>query len=367
MPVYKFTDGRKGWYFQGYYKGKKYKKERWKGQHLDTKNAAIIAEREFLEEKVHEEARKQGQLTLYELYDQYVASSKGSLKVSSMRRYDVFKRIYLALLKNINIYDLTNDDVVLWRKKIINLELSEHTTNVILNIMKSTLNFGTLMYNLPGSLQFSLLETHKKNEIITIDKKSDFITQEDFEKMLSILDPSVKNQFYYYTVLSTLYNTGLRIGELAALTPEDFDGKYLVVNKNYIRVNQTDYIQSPKTVNSVRKVRLDDFTVDLLKRYISEFQPNDRLFKLKGKFLNQQLLGRVMKKLGALANVDTKYNLHPHVLRHSHASNLRQLGFDEYVIAKRLGNTPTVSASTYIHSSENDDERLILALNKSKI
>lgn len=41
-----------------------------------------------------------------------------------------------------------------------------------------------------------------------------------------------------------------------------------------------------------------------------------------------------------------------HNLRDSHSSNLRKLGFDKYAISKRLGNTPEVSASTYIHSEE---------------
>jgi hypothetical protein len=31
---------------------------------------------------------------------------------------------------------------------------------------------------------------------------------------------------------------------------------------------------------------------------------------------------------------------------------LRKLGFDEYAISKRLGNTPEISASTYIHSED---------------
>lgn len=365
MPVYKFTDGRKGWYFQGYYNGKKYKKERWQGKHLDTKNAAIIAEREFLEDKEHEEAKKQGKITLYELFDLYVSSSKASLKISSKAKYDQFKRLYLSLLPDKLIFELSGEDILEWRNKLCKLNIGVNNINRHLNIMKNFLNFGTLMYNLPGSLQYSLLEPHKSDKIEDVNEKSDYITKEDFEKMISFLDISIPNQFYYYTVLYVLYNTGLRIGELAALTPEDYKNDYLNINKTYSRVGGVDYVLPPKTANSIRKVALDNKTSNLIKDYIERIKPSGRLFSLKADFLKHQLLGRVMKKLGVLANVDSKYNLHPHVLRHSHASNLRKLGFDEYVIAKRLGNTPTVSANTYIHSSEEDENKLILALNNS--
>ncbi len=194
------------------------------------------------------------------------------------------------------------------------------------------------------------------DSVVEIDKeKNEFIPPEDFlklcEPLLKIKYPEYqKDYFYYYVVFNVLYYTGLRIGELAALTLEDIKDDYLIVNKNYIRVKGVDYIQSSKNANSVRKVVLVQQTKELIKKYISIYKPKNVLFKLNGNYLNQQGLRRVLKTLAKETNLDDKYDLHPHALRHSHSSNLRKLGFDEFVISKRLGNTPQVSASTYIHS-----------------
>jgi len=47
----------------------------------------------------------------------------------------------------------------------------------------------------------------------------------------------------------------------------------------------------------------------------------------------------------------TDYEITPHTLRHSYSSNLKKLGYNEYVIAKLMGNTPEVASSTYIHTN----------------
>ncbi len=59
-----------------------------------------------------------------------------------------------------------------------------------------------------------------------------------------------------YTIFTVMYYTGLRVGELLALTPEDidFDRHIISVNKNYRRLNGKDYIYPPKTEAVYREV-----------------------------------------------------------------------------------------------------------------
>lgn len=354
MPVYKFTDGRKGWYFQFYFKRKKIKKERWNGKSMESKIEAQKCEYEC-KQQLETQYSKDGDISLYELYDEFCKTSKGNLKDSTKERtYEKFKRIYLSLIKNKSIWKLTPNDFLEWKNEIIKLDSSVEYRNRLLNIMRNCLNYGMIMYNIPGKLQVALYEKIKEYKVIDIDnEKTKYIPKEDFKILCQPLldyESEDKNFFYYYVIINVLYYTGIRIGELAALTIDDFKEDYLLINKTYMRIKNKDYIQSPKSNNSIRKVILDHETIDLINQYIQIYHPKKVLFKLKGNYLNQQKVRRILKQLGEETRLSEKYDLHPHALRHSHSSNLRKLGFDEYVISKRLGNTPKVSAETYIHS-----------------
>ena len=59
MPVYKFTDDRKGWYFQFYFEGKKRKKERWKNERMESKSETIRCEHECLQMLKEEKIKSQ--------------------------------------------------------------------------------------------------------------------------------------------------------------------------------------------------------------------------------------------------------------------------------------------------------------------
>ena len=355
MPVYKFTDGRKGWYFQFYFEGKKIKKERWNKQRMETKAEALRCEHECLQQLNEEKNKKLGKITLYELYDDFVNASKSNLKESTkVTAYEKFKRNYLILIKDKEIKKLTPNDFLDWKNKVGDNDNTTNYKNRILRIMKACLSYGQLMYDLPGKLQYALLEPFKENRIIERPLPK-YIVEDDFKLLMNQLEKDFEltaDAFYYYTILNLIYYTGLRIGEAIALTVDDFKDNILRINKDYIRVASKDIIQPPKNTNSIRDVYLDENTADLLKRYIELFKPKYYLFNKNDKFLSAQRLRDILHRLGRSTGLDKKYELKIHNLRHSHSSNLRKLGFDEYAISKRLGNTPEVSASTYIHSED---------------
>ena len=58
----------------------------------------------------------------------------------------------------------------------------------------------------------------------------------------------------------TLYYTGIREGELLALTPADIDleKKMLTVNKNYQYLNGKEIITTPKTQKSIRTISMSE-------------------------------------------------------------------------------------------------------------
>ena len=368
MSVHRLARDKKRWYFQFYFDGKKIKKEIWKKQPMLSKTEALQCELDCKNMLELEKKRKSGYINFYDLFEEYVKNSKLSLKATSLRVYDIFRRNYLNIVPNKIIYDLTPDDFLVFKNYVNESNVSIEFKNRIINIMRAVLQYGNLMYELSGKLQIPLIEPLKENIIKNATDKSKYLPVEEFETMLTYLDLEVESDYYYYVIFKILYYTGLRIGELAALTINDYVNDYLNINKDYARVGSTDVIQTPKNANSIRKVLLDANTKNLLDDYILKFKPKDILFSRNKKYLSQQRVRDVLRRIAAASELDLKYEISPHTLRHSHASNLRKLGFDAFAISKRLGNTPDVSASTYIHSSSDEQQKIIEKIeNSSKI
>ncbi len=346
MPVYKTKDKR--WYFIVTINYKQYKRVKWNGKYMLSKAEAIAAEREFVEQL---QGIAEGDMRIMDLYDEYVKASKSSLKASTQLTYDKFKRNYLVLIENKKIHDLKPIDILSWREIISKADVTVDYKNRLQSIMKALLNYGSIMYNLNGRLQYCLLQPFKDNNVKQIELKSKYLELENFKLLLKPLD---KNN-YYYIIIWTLYFTGLRIGELAALTKSDITKDYILVNKDFSRIKGQDIIQAPKNKNSIRKVPLDRITSEMLQAFIINKADNEIVFHQKSKYLNQQKLRRVIDKLQAEAGLDA-YDITPHTLRHSYSSNLKKLGYDEYTIAKLMGNTPEVASTTYIHTNIDFDE-----------
>jgi integrase len=346
MPVYK--DKNKHWYFVVTINYKQYKRVKWNNRYMLSKTEAQKCEQDFIKNIV---GLSSDEIRIVDLYHEYLKASKTSLKASTQLNYEKFERNYLINIENKKIHELTPNDILNWRDKLIKANVSVDYKNRIQNIMKDLLNYGSIMYNLNGRLQYSLLQPFKDNDVKDIKIKSKYLEIENFRLLTSPLEKSN----YYYIILHTLYFTGLRIGELAALTTQDITPNYIIVNKDYSRVKGKDIIQAPKNKNSIRIVPLDPVTSSMLQDFVKDKKENEIVFRKESKFLNQQKLRRVIARLQDEANLQD-YDITPHTLRHSYSSNLKKLGYDAYTISKLMGNTPEVASSTYIHTNLNLEE-----------
>src|SRR5699024_2413377 len=84
-----------------------------------------------------------------------------------------------------------------------------------------------------------------------------FWTKDEYQKFSEVMmDKPIS--FYAFEML---YWTGIREGELLALTPADFDfeKKTVKISKSYQRLKGQDVITSPKTRKSNRTVQMPDF------------------------------------------------------------------------------------------------------------
>lgn len=91
-----------------------------------------------------------------------------------------------------------------------------------------------------------------------------------------------------------LYWTGIRVGELLALTAGDFDFKnnMLTINKSYQRLHGEDVITPPKTEKSNRTIKMPQFLCDEMQEYLKMFySPNnsDRIFPISKSYLHHEM------------------------------------------------------------------------------
>lgn len=183
-----------------------------------------------------------------------------------------------------------------------------------------------------------------------------FWTKQEFDTFL----PAVADKPQSYAAFMTLYYTGMRIGELMALTPVDIDlqNGIISISKSYQRLGQEDVITPPKTPKSNRIIAIPDFLCEELKSYLGklyELGPDERMFHFTKHFLSHEMI-RGCKKSGVK-------RIRLHDIRHSHASLLIELGFSPLLIADRLGHEKVeTTLNTYSHLYPHKQEEVVQKL-----
>lgn len=169
-----------------------------------------------------------------------------------------------------------------------------------------------------------------------------FWTLEQFNQFINTFDKTDP----YYTAFLILYYTGMRIGELMALTVADVDtaAGTIEINKTYHKIDGQTIITPPKTAKSNRIIVIPGFLCKCIDQYKSRMYkplPEERLFKMsKNPYLEH------LKKHEEMAGL---HHIRLHDLRHSHASLLIELGFPALLVSERLGHE-NVSTTLDIYS-----------------
>ena len=155
------------------------------------------------------------------------------------------------------------------------------------------------------------------------DKKVEALTLEEHKKLLQVLES--QNHKYKYIILLQLY-TGMRIGEVLALSIKDIDYKSntITVSRTLTRDEKDRTIMgnTTKTENSQRTIFINDKVKDILKqaqkRQVSNI--NGLLFydNLKDTYITPTEINCYLKRLNKKENITT--NLHTHKLRHTFAT-----------------------------------------------
>lgn len=156
-----------------------------------------------------------------------------------------------------------------------------------------------------------------------------------------------------------LYWCGIRLGEMLALTPADFDFEknILTINKSYQRIKGRDVITPPKTKKSVRKIVMPAFLSEEMQDYIQSIclEENDRIFLFSKSFLHHEI-----RRCCELTGIK---QIRVHDLRHSHVSLLINMGYSALSIADRMGHESVDITYRYAHLFPNVQSNMADSLN----
>lgn len=162
-------------------------------------------------------------------------------------------------------------------------------------------------------------------------------------------------------LIKVLYETGMRKGELLGLRIEDMgDGA-----RNEIAIVERDNRNGARVKNGAeRTVNVSKELMQSYEQYLIEEYPDvlpDYVFvNLRGENIGAPMNYRSLNQLMSNLSDKTGINVHPHLFRHTHATELIREGMDMFRVSKRLGHRSLqTTMNTYTHLSDEDLRRAI--------
>ena len=318
------TKNAKGlWDIQFYYKNFKGENKKKHKRNFKTKKEAIEWAKKFIDQQNHNL-----DMDFSSFWQLYREDMKERLRENTARTKDYIVELkVLPYFGTKKIVDITAADIRRWQNSLMKKGYSQTYLKTINNQLSTIFNYAVRYYDLPRNpcAQAGSMGKGKAEEM-------KFWTQEEFESFIEF----VKDKPLSYYAFLTLYWTGIRLGELLALSLSDFDAeaKTLSITKSYQRINGRDAITEPKTAKSKRTIALPDFLVTELEEYVNKLygmMANDRLFMITKSYLEKEMVR------GTELSGVKRIRLHD--LRHSHASLLiSKLGAQPNLVAERLGH-----------------------------
>lgn len=305
-----------------------------------------------------------------------------NIKPSSKERYESIFRNYIknSPLSTIKLKDLTSKHIQDYYNNLIKKGKS---VNCIKNLNKIIAPCIRYAYNnnkiIKDFSRFVVLPKEKEeNKLKKVDTVQPFSLEEQKKFIKAIEGHDLEMLFI------TALNTGLRQGELLALTWNDinFKNNTIKVSKTVKYINNVTKegrgpasieVQTPKSAASNRTISIPE----LLTKRLSKFKTSQKAHKLKmanlyennnlvfcnmyGRYLDSSNVRKKFKKVLRDNNIeDRKF----HDLRHTYATRLFELGEDPKTVQSLLGHSNiSITLDTYTHVLDSMKENAATKLN----
>lgn len=319
------------------------------------------------------------EITLNEWFDIWCREYKyNRVKVTTIQTYQTLydcqirEKLGEYRIRDIRPFDLQ----ILCNQMIDNKSSSSYIHNIysmLSNIFKFAVNNELMGKNPCDGIILPSKHSYKRTFLTLEEQKNllQFVKQEQWQKHLPII--------------TTLLGTGMRIGELLALTWDDIDFKTNTISINktmvYIKNPQTGHFEfqtvEPKTQNAYRAIPMVQSVKNQLKmqKNILQCHQSKNTWNPLKSFVNlvfpnkygkpqqrgdvQRILNRIVRAYNEEHEKDSSSqvcklpNLHPHMLRHSFATRCFELDIPPKTVQMLLGHSSIqLTMDIYTHVSE---------------
>lgn len=356
MPAYKYTlkDGKTTLWRAKFYA------EDWTGKRIQickrgfkTQREAREYERFFLDQQ-----NNTSDIMFASLVENYMEDMGHRLKPTTMEnKRNIIGGKLLPYFSQLKVCDIDTIKIRKWQNELISFRdkdgqpYSQTYLKTVNNQLSAILNYAVKHYRLASNPCHAAgsIGRSKANEM-------KIWTRSEYELFADKIEKTSMRLAF-----DILFYTGMRSGELLALTPADIlPDKKISITKNYAKLKGEDLFLEPKTPKSKRTIAIPDFLYDDIQRYIAKLygiELDDRIF-----YFTKSALEKEIKRTATKAGLDP---IRVHDLRHSHASMLIEMGFDILEISERLGHeSAKTTLDTYSHLYPNKDKKLAGELNR---
>jgi len=338
MPAYKYQTkaGKQFWYASFCYTAWNGESKRMVKRGFKTKKEALEFERSFLDH-----GHKDPALLFTTLIDEYYADCETRLKPTTVANKKQIIEIRIRpVLGKMRVCDIDSRVVRNWQNQLLKEAEKEHYSQTYVKSisiqLSALMNYAVKYYNLARN------PCHAAGSIgKAYADEMNIWSRDQFEHVMSF-----EKRIAYHAAFDTLYYTGMREGELLALTPEDIpeDQLSIRVNKTFAVVDDQAMFLTPKTEKSDRIIQIDKALHDELITYIKGMyiHSDERIFYFEKDGLLKEF-HRITDKAG-------EPRIRIHDLRHSHVALLIEMGIPITEIARRLGHSsPQTTLKVYAH------------------
>jgi integrase len=213
-----------------------------------------------------------------------------------------------------------------------------------------------------------LLRVAKKWDLIQKDVASMIEPPKNKKKEMKVWSIEQVNEFLkscthsrYHPIFFLAAYTGMRKGEIIALTWNDidFDKKVIHVNKTLYKLSKGYSLDTPKSHSAVRSIYFDDEIEAILKKQKvkqkEEKLKNGRIYQDQnlvfaqedGRFISPPSVNILFTRFIDRSGMP---RIRFHDLRHTHATILLQMGVNPKVVSERLGHSSVqITLDVYSH------------------
>lgn len=345
MAVYKDKD-RGTYYFIIRVKQLDGKVKQIKKRGFPTKKAAKIAEAEAMIATPSHSGIPFNQLA-EEYMDWYSSRRK---QTSVIKINGIINNHLIPEFGDLKLSDIRPKRIIDFHSKLIKKKFSANHIQTIHSTLSTLFNYAIKserMTENPARLA--------GNVDMKVKKNMNYWLLDEFKQFISYVDDST-----LYTLFMVLYYSGMRKGELLALTWSDVD-----FETNLISVNKTSnnrIVSTPKTDSSIRKILMPNHVMDLLRQLKKEVNPKPS-YVVFGEYHSSITASTLVYKFEKYIALSGVKKIKIHDFRHSHASYLINKKTIIGVVASRLGHSnPSTTLNIYSHMYPSTEQEAVLSM-----